>query len=73
MPEGATCTERGECEEDIRTDRRLDVVQTHAVQLLAAVNPSLVAQLVVDGEGAVGVLVPREHGGSEPIARHCGK
>eukprot|EP01050_Picozoa_sp_SAG11_P036153 SAG11_NODE_13614_length_647_cov_1.122263_1_plen_76_part_00 len=39
------------------------VIKTLLVQLLAAVDPSLVAQLVVDWERAIRVHVPREHRG----------
>ena len=47
------------------TDGRLNLVQPHPVQLLTTVYPALVADLVVDGQRSIGVLVSRKHRGSE--------
>lgn len=41
------------------------------MQLLATVYPALVADLVVDGQRAVGMFVAREHRGSEVRGSVC--
>ena len=55
------------------TDGRLNLVQPHPVQLLTTVYPALVADLVVDGQRSIGVLVSRKHRGSETTSwlRHA--